>query len=245
MYELIERSSPPPCFIQSFLRLPHAHFMQWMPDSLDFRLRSNRRQNPKTLHCLEVLRLEPTAKIEQWATELSSALAWLESIGLVQGDLRPTNLLLDNDDHLKLVDFDSCAKMGDRDPGLPLPWSSLKHEFYGAGTEQFAFGSILYNITRGLEPYEDRGPVVITLFLAMEFLELSDSRLDVLTLRCWRGEFTTLADLAKHCATLEGARSAATANATDDEYMRRMKRTCEELLRTKLADLGEEIPHDM
>ncbi|KAK8147129.1 hypothetical protein G3M48_002118 [Beauveria asiatica] len=214
IYELIERSNPPPHFIQSFLRLPNAHFMEWMPISLDFRLQSNRRQDPKTRKYNEVLHLEPTAKIGQWAAELSCALAWLESLGLVQGDLRPANLLLDRDDHLKLVDFDSCAKIGDRDPGLPPPWSSPKHKFYGAGTEQFAFGSILYNMTRGLEPYEDKGPEVIRLFRTMVFPELSDSQLDVLTLRCWRSEFTTLADLAKYCATLEGARSAVTANAT-------------------------------
>ncbi|KAM3547641.1 hypothetical protein MY1884_009493 [Beauveria asiatica] len=246
-YELIERSSPPPYFIQSFLRLPYAHFMQFIPDCLDHRLRSNRRQDPKTLKCFEVLRLEPTAKIGQWAAELSSALAWLESFGLVQGDLRPSNILLDreNDDHLKLVDFDSCAKIGDLDPGLPPPWSSPIHQFYGAGTEQFAFGSIIYNLTHGVEPYEDKGPEVITLFLTMVFPELSDSPLDVLTRRCWSSEFATLADLAKECATLQGASPAATANAADDDYTTRMKRTCEELLRTKLADLGDESPQNL
>lgn len=130
------------------------------------------------------MHLELAAKIGQWAAELSCALAWLESLGLVQGDLRLANLLLDSDDYLKLVDFNSCAKIGDRDPGLPLPWSSPKHKFYGAGTKQFAFGSILYNMTRGLELYEDKGLEVIRLFHTMVFLELSDLQLDVLTLCC-------------------------------------------------------------
>ncbi|KAM3539783.1 hypothetical protein ARSEF1564_007313 [Beauveria bassiana] len=76
-YALIKQSDPPPPphFIQSFLQLPYAHFMQLMPNSLDYRLRANQRQDPKTLKCFEVLRLEPTAKIKQWAAELSSALA--------------------------------------------------------------------------------------------------------------------------------------------------------------------------
>ena len=244
-YALIERSDPPPPphFIQSFLRLPYAHFMQLMPDSLDSRLRANRRQDPKTLECFEVLRLEPTARIEQWAAELSSALAWLESIELVQGDLRPSNLLLDSEDHMKLVDFDSCAKIGDLDPGLPPPWSSPNHHLYGAETEQFGFGSILYNMTHGLEPYEDKGPETVELFRTGVFPELmSDSQLDVLTLRCWRSEFATLADLAEYCATLNGAKLAATTNAINTEYIARMKTTCEELLRTKLADLDKELP---
>ncbi|TQV91723.1 protein kinase domain-containing protein [Cordyceps javanica] len=246
IYELIEKSSPPPHFIQSFLRLPYAHFMQRLPTSLDHRLRDNRRQDPKTLKCYEVLRLEPTDKIGRWAVELSHALAWLETLGLVQGDLRPSNLLLDSDDHLKLVDFDGCAKIGDRDPGLPPPWSSPRHFYYGAETEQFAFGSILYNITRGIEPYEELGPETITLFRNREFPELSDSQLDVLTFRCWMTEFTTLADLATYCATLEGAGSAVTANVpNDDEYTKKMKKTCEELLCTKLSDLGDELPEDV
>lgn len=161
--------------------------------------------------------------------------------------MRPSNILLDrdHDDHLKLVDFDSCAKIGDRDPGLPPPWSHSKHRFYGAVTEQFSFGSILYNMTRGLELYEDLGPEVHQLFDNMEFPELSYSRLDVLTRRCWWGEFATLADLAKECATLQGASLAATADTANDEYKTRMKRTCEELLRTKLADLGDESPRDV
>lgn len=43
MYELMERnsSSQPPHFIQSFLRLPDAHFMQRMATCLDSRLESN------------------------------------------------------------------------------------------------------------------------------------------------------------------------------------------------------------
>lgn len=244
-YALIERSdpSPPPHFIQSFVRLPYAHFMQLMPDCLDFRLRANRRQDPKTLKCFEVLRLEPTAKIEQWAAELSSALAWLESIGLVQGDLRPPNLLLDGEDHMKLVDFDSCAKFGDLDPGLPPPWSSPHHRRYGAETEQYGFGSILYNVTHGLEPYEDKGPEAVELFRTEVFPELmSDSQLDMLTLRCWRSEFATLADLAEYCATLHGAKSAATTNTINTEYISTMQTTCEELLRTSLADLEKELP---
>ncbi|TQV90402.1 protein kinase domain-containing protein [Cordyceps javanica] len=181
-YALIERSDPPPPpphFVRSFVRLPHAHLMQLMPDSLDFRLRANRRQDPRTLACFEVLRLEPTAKVEQWAAELSGALAWLESVGLVQGDLRPTNLLLDGEDHMKLVDFDSCAKMGDLDPGLPPPWTSPHHRLYGAESVQFGFGSILYNMTHGIEPYEEKGPETIDLFRAGVFPELkSDSQPD-------------------------------------------------------------------
>lgn len=251
-YDLIERSNPPPCFVLSFLRLPGINFMQMMAESLDARLMRNQRRDFKKRICLEVLRLEPTPKIEQWAVELAGALAWLESLGLVQGDLCPTNLLLDNDDHLKLADFDSAAKMGTRNPGLAPPWARLLGKeggnlrggfgLYGAKSEQFAFGSILYNLTRGVEPYEDKGPEAVRLFQNMVFPELSDSRLDILTLRCWRGDFATLADLAKDVALLDGATRAATVTVTDDEYVSKMKETCQQLLQDKFTDLDVETP---
>ena len=44
--------------------------------------------------------------------DLCGAVAWLESLGLVHGDLRPDNLLLDKGDHLKLVDFDCAEEIG-------------------------------------------------------------------------------------------------------------------------------------
>lgn len=108
---------------------------------------------------------------------------------------------------------------------------------YGAQSEQFAFGSIIYNLTHGFEPYEDKGSEAVELWQDMMLPELSSSRLDVLALRCWRGDFATLADLAKDVAVLEGAQRAATVMTTDDGYMNKMKTCCQKLLHEKLTDL--------
>lgn len=252
IYDLIEQSRPPPYFIRSFLRLPGINFMQLMVDSLDARLQRNQRRDLKNDICLEVRRLEPTKKIEQWAVELSGALAWLESLGLVQGDLRPTNLLLDSDDHLKLADFDSSCRIGAENMGLAPPWSRVlgqesgglygTYGLYGAQSEQFAFASILYYLTRGFEPYEDQGAEAINLWHNMMFPELSDSHLDVLTLRCWRGEFATLADLAKDTVSFEGAKWAAFTVGDNDRYMSKMKECCQTLLQDKFTDLDVATP---
>lgn len=221
--------------------------MLLMTCSLEDRLYGNQVRDFKKHMCLEVLRLEPTLKIDRWATELSGAIAWLESLGLVQGDLRPSNLLLDKDDHLKLADFDSHANIGSRNLGLAPPWARVlgkeggKFEgsfgLYGPRSEQFAFGSILYNITHGFELYEDKGPESVQLLKDMVFPELSSSRLDALTLRCWRGDFATLADLATEVAVLDGAKFASTETATNDQYIREMKSLCQSLLQDKFADI--------
>jgi serine/threonine protein kinase len=53
--------------------------------------------------------------------ELTSAVAWLETLGLVHGNLRPPNILLDNKDHLKLADFDCVDKIRSASKGNAPP----------------------------------------------------------------------------------------------------------------------------
>ncbi|OAA69692.1 protein kinase domain-containing protein [Cordyceps fumosorosea ARSEF 2679] len=110
-YDLIERHNPPPHFIRSFLRLPYAHFMQRPPESLEERLRGNRRVDPETGRCLE----GAAAGADRPRRALGRGgcprrFAWLEgALGVVQGDLRMANLLLDAEEHLKVADFDCRA----------------------------------------------------------------------------------------------------------------------------------------
>ena len=96
--------------------------------------------------------------------ELGAAASWLETLGYVHGDIRPPNLLLDSQEHLKLADFDCVAPIGAPAETTTTPWIQLlgpeagEHRgtfrLCGAQTEQFAIGSILYCLTRGYEPYE-------------------------------------------------------------------------------------------
>ncbi|KAH8645871.1 hypothetical protein BGZ61DRAFT_377085, partial [Ilyonectria robusta] len=77
---------------------------------------------------------------------------------------------------------------------------------YGATSEQFTFGPILYDLTRGFELYEDiEGNAAVRLLTLMKFPDLSDVESDRITDRCWRGDYTSLADLAGEVANLGGA----------------------------------------
>lgn len=97
--------------------------------------------------------------------ELTSAAAWLESIGLVQGDIRPPNILLDADGHVKLCDFHRAVRIGAQLDAGTEPFAQLLGDedghdrgTYGkAGprTEPFAFNFVLYSMTRGYDMYEN------------------------------------------------------------------------------------------
>ncbi|OAR00393.1 hypothetical protein LLEC1_06871 [Akanthomyces lecanii] len=243
-YDAFQPRNPPPSIMQSFLRLPGINFMPLMAGSLQERIYSNQVRDVGKPRCLKVLRIEPTTTIGQWAAKFASAIAWLESLGLAHGDLRPANLLLDQHDHVKLADFDSAAKMGSMNPGNGAPWVRLREcdgggsfGFYDACSEQFAFASILHNLTTGIELYEDEGPEALDLLKALVFPELGGSPLDKLTVKCWMGEFASLADLATAAGRLDGAEGAKSGTKFDDEYMNTMKAQCQELLEGKLAGI--------
>ena len=43
---------------------------------------------------------------------LAKGVAWLESLGLAHGDLRPENVLVDKQDRVKIADFDCTNFIG-------------------------------------------------------------------------------------------------------------------------------------
>jgi serine/threonine protein kinase len=241
-YDIFEKHNPCPYVVQSFLRLPNANFLAFLSGgSLEKRLRANQRRNERN-EFLGVLKTEPIQTIERWVMDLCGAVAWIESLGLVHGDLRPDNLLIDGVDHLKLVDFDCAGKIGTESRGSPPPWARLLGQeagikkgtwgINGPQTEQFAIGSIIYTITRGHEPYEDqeRGPDIVRRLQNMDFPELGDSCLDTIIDQCWRTVYESVESLAKNTAGLSGAIHLPRATALEDRYVAEKRTRCKSLV---------------
>jgi atypical protein kinase C zeta type len=148
MFDLFENHPPCPHIIQSFLRLPNANFLALMSGgSLDDRLRSHQIRDGHLGKVFRVDKTEPAELVERWLRELCSAVVWLESPGYVHGDLRPSNLLLDGRDHLKLTDFDCAEKVGEPLSGNGAPWARvLGDDAEKVGAQRDSLGST------GLEP---------------------------------------------------------------------------------------------
>lgn len=164
-------------------------------------------------------KLEPLNLRKEWMHDLTQAVAFLESLNLAHGDLRPENILLDRD-RLKLSDFDCTAEMGAPYEACIEPYGRLLNASEthlgtkGTGgplssrTEQFALGSLFYFINYGFEVYGDRclsedprerGPALMRLMQNMEFPPLygDDQLINQIIDKCWHNKYATVADLAQ------------------------------------------------
>lgn len=169
-------------------------------------------------------------------SELAQAVAFLESLNLAHGDLRPENILLDRN-RLKLSDFDCTAEIGSVFEACMAPYGRFLNSneadeetsgtpgFMGPRTEQFSLGSIYYLINYGFEVYGDRcltedpkdhRPKVLDLLQNMRFPELDgDPLIDDIIEKCWHNKYATIAELSAHTKTLLADRTNLVENETE------------------------------
>lgn len=166
-----------------------------------------------------VNKLEPRQLRLEWMNDLAQAVAFLESLNLAHGDLRPENILIDRN-RLKLSDFDYTAEIGTPCEGYSGPYGRILNDeeadqgergsfgFLGPRAEQFALGSLYNLINYGFEVYGDRcidddpyehGPKVLDLLQKNEFPELSgDHLIEDIIHKCWHNKYGKVSDLAAH-----------------------------------------------
>ena len=132
-------------------------------------------------------------------------------MGFAHNDVHPRNCLLDKNLNLKIADFDYTTTVGQWLTSSYAPWARMlpdgplkgTYGLCGARTEQFAVGTLLYNMVYGYQPYDDidlknQDPEELERrFQDKEFPELSRHEIfDGLISACWYNVYPTMALLA-------------------------------------------------
>ncbi|CZR58604.1 uncharacterized protein PAC_08496 [Phialocephala subalpina] len=242
IFDILTQHPHCPELVASFLRLDNGNFLEYMPGfSLSERLQRHQIRDPKPTRVLSIQSLEPLSLRKTWMKALAKGIAWLESLGLAHGDLKPENVLVDIQDHVKIADFDCTNFIGSEFKACIPPYGRLLGSEagpkegtageLGARTEQCALGSLFYYINYGIEVYDDQdfgkdhGPVIVERLQRMMFPKLdSNSLLDSIIDDCWHGRFQSVAALSETISQQCDLRNYSSQAMSPEEFAAR--RTC-------------------
>lgn len=195
---------PHPNIVRCILCVPEGFFMERMVMTLRDR---TEHQPSRAISSRTQLR---------WIEQLSGAVAWLEKLGLVHGDLRPANILLTADDNIRLADFDTCVRIGEELLAASEPFCKLGQGYEtppaGPISEQFALASCIYTIRFNQIPMVDLdAPSRVQKIIKNEMPQTEDETFGDLIQSCWQGKYASIA------AVYEDIKSRLDAESEYDE----------------------------
>ncbi len=250
MFQFLENCPLIPYLIRCYYRRLEDTFLELaLNGSVAMLLNQYQERDRHGTQVLKVSQALDSQDIRRWMRQLCLAATGLERIGLLHGDIRPGNMLLDADRNLKLSDLDRGMKTGEDITVLTEPYGRLLDEGDGGGagtygkagarTETFAIGSVYYTLLRGHEPYETeswgRNHFVILgeKFQNKEFPPLTNSAGDVIIRKCWDGEYRMVGELLAEFTDDAGQDEPV---GEDQEWLEMRQMECKTFIQSGLVD---------
>jgi serine/threonine protein kinase len=107
------------------------------------------------------------ATLDKWLRQMVDALYYGHAQGIFHGDVKPSNLLLDEYGDIKLTDFGmASAPQGAGVASRPMPYMPPEQAAEGytltAATDIYALGVVLYELFMGVHPFMGDTPEALT-----------------------------------------------------------------------------------
>ncbi len=101
----------------------------------------------------------PEAQVLDWAMQISDVLTYLHANGLIYRDIKPSNIMIEADGTIKLVDFGIAKlfKPAERGTQIGTPGYSPPEQYQGLATPQsdiYALAATLHHLLTGRDPTE-------------------------------------------------------------------------------------------
>lgn len=98
-----------------------------------------------------------------YTAEIVTALEYLHSLNVIYRDLKPENLMLDQEGHLKIIDFGFAKRVTDRTwtlCGTPeyLAPEIIQSKGHNRAVDWWALGILIYEMLAGYPPFFDDNP---------------------------------------------------------------------------------------
>jgi serine/threonine protein kinase len=108
----------------------------------------------------------PKMQASLYAAQVTSMFEYLHSNNVIYRDLKPENLLIDNDGYLKLTDFGFAKIVESRTYtlcGTPeyIAPEIILNKGHGKGVDWWTLGVLIFEMMAGIDPFNDSDPMMI------------------------------------------------------------------------------------